>query len=147
MGRPGNTVPKLEKLYVEKTDGCWKWSGALGRGGYSKTVLTGRHISGHRAFYEYYIGAIPVGLQIDHLCRNRICVNPSHLEAVTAKENTRRGMSPSSENAKKTHCKWGHPFSGDNLMLERDGRKRTCKKCNAIRTKKYLEGVRCANRA
>jgi hypothetical protein len=74
------------------------------------------------------IGEIPKGLQLDHLCRTPLCFNPQHLEPVTSKENTMRGLGVSSLNAKKTHCKHGHLLSGNNLVILH-GNKRNCREC------------------
>lgn len=72
---------------IEKTDSCWNWVGAVLDNGYSQFRVGLGHTSGHRYSYEKLIGPIPEGLQVDHMCHNRRCVNPSHLRAVTAKQN------------------------------------------------------------
>jgi hypothetical protein len=82
----------------------------------------------HRFSYELCNDKIPKGLTIDHLCRVTFCVNPNHLEAVTMRTNTLRGISPVASNAKKTHCKKGHTLEGDNLFITRKGG-RVCKTC------------------
>lgn len=96
---------------VPEPSGCWRWVGAAGRYGY--VGCQGRNISAHRLAYRAMIGEIPVGLQLDHLCRNQLCVNPTHLEPVTNRVNSLRGVSFSAVNARKTHCKRGHPFPPD----------------------------------
>ena len=82
--------------------------------------------------YELHVGPIPKGLTVDHTCRNRRCVNPNHMEIVTQKENNARGNSPSAINARKTHCKRGHPFSGDNLYVDPGRQSRHCRACKAM---------------
>ena len=79
---------------VVKSDDCWEWAGAHDNHGYSKTSFEYRDMAAHRVAYELVVGPIPEGLTIDHLCRNRGCVNPAHLEPVTQRENTLRGVSP-----------------------------------------------------
>lgn len=74
------------------------------------------------------VGPIPEGMDLDHTCRNRGCVNPEHLEPVTTQVNTLRGIGPTAENARKTHCKHGHPLEGDNLYVDPEG-KRKCRAC------------------
>lgn len=119
--------------YVDVTDNCWLWTGCVDRtvgyGEFGRSV-TGQRIRVHRYVYELIKGPIPLGLQIDHLCRVRICVNPDHLEAVTQQENNRRGQSPTAINARKTHCNKGHELQGSNLIRSRAGRRR-CRTCTA----------------
>lgn len=117
---------------VEKTDSCWLWKGAIGKKGYGRLTLTRtkgihQYPLAHRIAFILVKGNIPEKLTIDHLCRNRACVNPDHLEIVTVKENVLRGIGLSAENARKTHCLRGHPLDGKNLMIYRE--KRGCKAC------------------
>jgi hypothetical protein len=119
--------PLLDRLIArtEKTDSCWLWTGALDLYGYGQFI---RGKSAHRAAYELQVGPIPAGHQIDHLCRVRNCVNPAHLEAVTARENTLRSRNRAAMNARKTHCKRGHEFNDDNTYITPTGA-RQCRAC------------------
>lgn len=120
----------LEKFWarVEKTEGCWNWTGGKQGGGYGTLhVGDGRYQLAHRYSYELHIGPIPEGLTLDHKCRNRGCVNPAHLEPVTNRENILRGTSPSALHARKTHCPAGHAYEGDNLIRRRGTRE--CRQC------------------
>lgn len=105
--------------------------------GYGKVRVGGGKIArAHRVAYECAKGPIPDGLVIDHLCRNKACCNPDHLEAVTQRENTLRGMGPSANAAKLTHCKRGHPFDSANTSINTRGH-RVCRACRAEIDRRY----------
>lgn len=114
-------------------DGCWIWTGAIDGSGYGTMRIKNKSYSTHRVAYELARGEIPEGLFIDHLCRNRLCVNPSHMEPVTHVENQRR--------ARSEFCERGHPMSGDNLRVTAAGR-RSCRECDRLaRSAKRQESV------
>lgn len=107
---------------------CWIWTGAK-TGGYGRITVARKQYVTHRYIYELLVGPIPEGLQIDHLCRTPPCVNPAHLEPVTALENTRRSHGP----GRRTHCPNGHPYAGDNLI--RYAGRRYCRACRDARNR------------
>lgn len=115
----------------KKADGCWLWTGTKHNEGYGRVSFRGTKAFAHRTSYERFVGPIPEGLTIDHLCRNKSCVNPAHLEAVTRKENAFRGNCIAAQNANKTHCKNGHEFSPENTrrVRHRYGIGRACIAC------------------
>lgn len=114
---------------VDKTTMCWLWLGPLHNGyGSVRGLRPGSSTTPHRVAYELLVGPIPKGLQIDHLCRTRNCVNPCHLEPVTPRVNTFRGYSRSVANAAKTHCPRGHPYDWENTYRSKDGH-RHCRAC------------------
>lgn len=129
-------------LRVEKrADGCWQWVGAQWKLGYGKFTEPGtqRRVGAHRWGYERFVGPIPDGLELDHLCRNPSCVNPSHLEPVTHLENVRRGISGEVNGGRqrsKTHCPRGHEYTAANTYYRRDGNARNCRACGALVTKR-----------
>ena len=108
--------------------GCWQWTGAKTGAGYGNTFSG----SAHRFAYKLVFGAI-IEETLDHLCRNRSCVNPLHLEPTSRAENYRRGMSPTAINGRKTHCDRGHELGAPDNTFPRDRRlsRRRCKKCAA----------------
>jgi hypothetical protein len=132
------TQPVIERVVVEEM-GCHLFTGPLDRKGYGRESFGGRTRLAHRIAYELAFGAIPEGLEIDHLCRVRNCVNPEHLEAVTHLENLRRGVrskendwNVGAKNRAKTHCPHGHPYAGSNLKIRyRNGW--ICRECRACK--------------
>lgn len=118
---------RLEKRSHREPSGCRVWDGALAKG-YGKILLHGRFLGTHRVAYELHRGPIPKGMVIDHLCRNPRCINPDHMEVVTHKENTLRGMSGHAVNARKTHCIRGHEFNEENTHVDYRGY-RSCRAC------------------
>lgn len=113
--------------------GCWIWIGALISTGYGAIRIRKKGVLVHRHEYEAKNGPIPKHLEIDHLCRERSCCNPEHLEAVEHIDNVYRGNSPVVDNAIKTHCLRGHPLYGPNLYLRKDRSGRECRACHKIR--------------
>ena len=96
---------------VSKSDGCWTWLGGLDGKGYGYFRLGSRMVGSYRLAYELLIDPVPDGLVLDHLCRNRKCVNPWHLEPVTNRENVLRGSGITAMQARQTHCKRGHAYA------------------------------------
>jgi len=125
----------LRKIKIVES-GCWEWQGKTTSFGYGCMGLNKKLIYVHRFAYEHYIGSIPQGLQIDHLCRNPKCANPAHLEAVTASENVLRSTAPTvsaKRNSSKTHCPYGHQYSSENTYHYHN--QRFCRQCQRDRRK------------
>lgn len=131
------------------SSGCWEWQGPKSHNGYgvlslpqNLKELLGSRV--HRITYQIYVGDIPEGLQLDHLCRNRPCVNPQHVEPVTAKENIRRGETGKHNKHRgwlyqrmTTACVHGHPYDEKNTRIYKG--KKDCRECDRIRSRKKTE--------
>lgn len=122
----------VEQLSSARPDACLEWPWSSNGNGYGQVWHAGRLWPTHRLAYMLTIGIVPDGLELDHLCRNRACFNPAHLEPVTRAINVRRGDAPRIARARqraKTHCPAGHPLSGDNLLMRPSGWRR-CRACH-----------------
>lgn len=129
--KPKDPVQRFLSKTRAGPDGCIEWSGHKTRPGYGQFSWMSKPILAHRWVYEAVKGPIPKGMVIDHLCRNRACVNVAHLECVSMGENTKRGLLHIMQKAKAagtTHCQRGHPLFGPNLIITSSGH-RSCKKC------------------
>jgi HNH endonuclease len=111
------------------TDKCWLWKAGKFTSGYGSFCFKGRDVRAHRFAYLQLVGEVPKGLELDHTCDNRHCVNPSCLKPVTHKENTLKGISFSAMNARKTHCKRGHALFGSNVYVIPSTGSRQCLSC------------------
>lgn len=129
------TIAAIDRLMdgIVKVDetGCWEWHHSMTRPGYGRIRSNGTAWLAHRFSYTELVGPIPDGLEIDHLCRNRACVNPDHLEPVPQHINWQRGESPSQIHAQKESCDRGHPLDGENLIrLKSRPTWRRCRTCH-----------------
>ena len=125
-----NTATTLSDRYVLRffskfvfDDGCWEWRGSIKPNGYGYFSLWPKKVYAHRLSYELLVGPIPDGMHIDHICFNRRCVRPDHLDAVTQKVNNQRA------HAIKTHCAQGHPWIDENIATRPNG-SHYCRVCN-----------------
>lgn len=114
---------------VEKTERCWLWRGAVDNNGYGRFRLNGKTVYAHRLAYKLSVDSIEAGMTLDHLCRNRQCVNPNHLEQVTNKENILRGQAPSARAARRVTCSNGHAYNDANTYWGKNGQ-RVCRTCH-----------------
>jgi hypothetical protein len=129
-----------EDRFAEKyevVDGCWLWTACLSSSGYGRFNYGGRGTTGqaHRWAYEHYIGQIPDGMQLDHLCRNPRCVNPNHLEPVSPGENQRRGLL----GVLKTHCPQGHEWTPSNTRTRLSGKDKGGRYCAGCSRERYRD--------
>lgn len=136
-------------------DDCWIWNSATrpGRGATYGVFTVGsivddtrKSIQAHRALWVEVVGPIPEGYELDHLCRNGLCINPDHLEPVLPRENKRRADGWAGINARKSHCLRGHPLSGQNLSVDYRGHRR-CKRCDNQRRVDQRTAARMARAA
>lgn len=149
MRKPGPVTKRIERMTKVDDHGCWIWQGAPTNAGYGAMTIAQGRKPAHRVSYETYVGPIPDGLVIDHLCRVRMCVNPAHLEAVTQRENVMRSpIAIGALNAAKTHCPQGHEYTPENTTVFRklpNTTGRRCKTCIKRRdSRRYLASKRAA---
>lgn len=144
---PKATPEELFWARVEKTSTCWLWSGHVATNGYGRVKFNGISQPAHRVAYELTKGAVPEGLELDHVkalgCESRACVNPAHLEPVTHRENTLRGNTITARCATVTHCPRGHELAEGNLVpssLKRG--RRDCLTCSRQRAKERRNDMR-----
>lgn len=139
--KPINVTPNLTRRFMDKyvpaTDECSIWPGQRDPNGYGHLHADGSHYLAHRVAYTLLVGAIPDGLVIDHLCRSTGCVNPTHLEPVTNRENLVRGMSPMAQALRSGLCYRGH----ERVDVDRFGDCRKCKNIRQAERRRVLEAA------
>ena len=143
MTKPGpKAMPMIDRFIasfsVDEKTGYWLWHKAINDSGYALiSVSHSVMIRAHRFSYEHFVGKIPEGLDIDHICRVRNCVNPKHLRPLTHRDNILCGKNVMATNSQKTHCPKGHPYNAENTAMRRlSGRNhpfRRCKVCDRER--------------
>ncbi len=137
-GVPAPAIERFMARCQRAPSGCLEWAGATGSRGYGSFSFggKGKSVLAHRWIYEFHKGPIPAGMAIDHLCANRRCQEISHLDICSRVENTKRYAQ------RLTHCRNGHSFTGNNVKVRTDG-KRRCIACNRATSKRqYLKPYR-----
>ncbi len=158
VGRHGSPeAPKIptvlermeSRIQPEPNTGCWLWTGATNSDGYGFVWHNRKNEYAHRVMYSEKVGQIPEGLQLDHLCEQKCCVNPSHLRATTARENILRSGAPTARNHRKIRCINGHLFTTENTYVYSRGDfpRRMCKTCCFNNQRERREKIKCQSRA
>lgn len=150
--KPTHPLPRIFRNIVDAPmtlSSCWVWRGKIAPSQYPRVCWNTKSIEAHRVICQELFGQIPIGYEVDHLCRNRQCVRPSHLEAVTKQENNRRSQSGSAINRRKTHCHRGHELIAPNIYTSPKAiarGKRICKICNRLwKRQRYALRLRSAS--
>lgn len=132
----------MDRVSLGEMD-CWLWT-AGGTTGYGTISIGWKSYYVHRLTFEHFRRPVPRGLELDHLCRVRHCVNPWHLEIVTRKENILRGVSFSADNAKKTHCVHGHEFTEENtrVRIRQGSIRRDCRECDRANSRARYAAIK-----
>jgi hypothetical protein len=130
---------RFESKVARRESGCWEWRGAHFQAtGYAVFTIRSdrdgkwRPTVAHRVSYELHVGPIPAGMPLDHLCRNRGCVNPKHLEPISHRENVLRGEAPCAIAVRENRCTRGHEYTPENTLVKKSG-KRECRQCSRMR--------------
>lgn len=144
-------LEKLPKRFLNKivrsSSGCWNWIGCVHANGYGHVRFNGRVLMAHRVVFTLLVREIQSPLTLDHLCRNRKCVNPKHLEIVTLKENILRGNGAAAQNSRRNRCVLGHPFDSKNTWYAKNRIERVCRICAARRSRKYQDSIKDKERS
>jgi RNase P subunit RPR2 len=148
--RPSDVARFWDKIRID-ANGCWIWIACRNPNGYGRFYLHGHLVLPHRVTWFEFVGDIPDGLELDHICNVPACCNPAHLQAITHVENLARRTAPSGP-PRKTHCKRGHALEGHNLAVTtrgtgQSGVLRRCRICRDADKRRYNERVREAQRA
>lgn len=137
--RGGDVLDRLANKFTVG-DGCWEWTAkAKAKFGYGQiTDDDGRSKVAYKVLYRIMVGDVPEGMELDHVCKNVLCIRPDHLEPVTHRENMRRGNGWAGVNARKTHCgPCGLPLSGPNLIIDKSSGSRRCRACTNAAARRY----------
>lgn len=143
-----SNMPLKERLLskIEKVNNCWMWRASTITGkkiSYGIISNEGKREVAHRVSYKLFVGSIPDGYTVDHICKNGLCINPDHLRILTLKENILLGNSPIAKHAVKTHCIHGHKFTPENTRITKNGR--ACRLCSQLLCRKNYRKKHGAN--
>lgn len=144
--RGASNIERIQFYARPDSNGCWIWSGCISGDGYGVVWVAPKNRKAHRVAYEEFVGPIPDGLALDHLCRVRRCVNPAHLEPVTNRTNSLRGETIAAKHASVTHCPQGHEYTPENTYSSKRG-ERDCRICRRVRGTEWARNKRARIRA